>query len=469
MKIAILHYHFDRGGVTSVVRSTLKSLKTQSEVEFVLLSGRPVEDMDAPSAVIPELDYDQNIDTGTLYEKVLTSARQLLHSELPDVWHIHNPTLGKNGAMVGLVAELARNGHPLLLHQHDFAEDFRPANFELREKNRNGRDPVFPYASHIRFATINRRDSQILQKAGMPASYALVLPNPVDCPEEIGGHDGSDNSLLLYPVRGLPRKNFGELLYLATLLKDRYEFATTLPPTNKKNIAHFKHWENLSKELNLPVRLAVARDKKEKLDTWVEQSTGIISTSVAEGFGLCFLESWMKNRPICGRDLPEVTSEFKENGILLDNLYRELNVSTDLFSLDDVKKKLKSSILHSYQRFGRKMKEIQIDDWLATLGANGFLDFSFLHTEQQTEMLRQLTRSKQIDVSIDLKLDSARKNLKINQSVIRKKYSMSAYARRLLSIYQEISGSSASKINAADPDVVLRSFLDVRRFRPLFQ
>jgi len=467
MKIAIVHYHFDRGGVTSVVRSILRGLRDNSDVEFGLLSGRPMEDMEAPGKVIPGLDYNAKTNSKDLYKEVLASARKLFSNKLPDVWHIHNPTLGKNGTMIGLVAELARNGHPLLLHQHDFAEDFRPTNYQLRESHRSKRDPVFPYSSHVRFATINGRDCRILQKAGMPASYALSLPNPIES-QPVDAEDGENHSLLLYPVRGLPRKNFGEILLLAGLLRDKYEFATTLPPTNKKNVALFERWEKLSQKLKLPVRLAVARDKKEKLETWIRRSGGIITTSVAEGFGLSFLEAWMQNRPVCGRDLPEITQEFRLQGLQLDHLYSSLDIPIEVFPLDRVRRNLKDGILKTYHLYRNKIKESYIDEWVHSLGTNGHLDFAYLSAEEQESVIRKLVSGSTTGLSVQMNLETARKHLKKNRSIIEQKYSIAAYTRRLVSIYHEISGASAAKLNTANEEIVLTGFLDVKRYRPQY-
>ncbi|MEM9018298.1 MAG: hypothetical protein AAGC68_14890, partial [Verrucomicrobiota bacterium] len=57
MRIAILHYHFDRGGVTRVVSSTLEAFRNRNDYQFAILSGRPVQGLEAPSKLIPGLNY----------------------------------------------------------------------------------------------------------------------------------------------------------------------------------------------------------------------------------------------------------------------------------------------------------------------------------------------------------------------------------------------------------------------------
>ena len=50
----------------------------------------------------------------------------------------------------------------------------------------------------------------------------------------------------------------------------------------------------------------------------------IITTSYLEGFGLFFIESWFHKRSIIGRDLPQITSDFKSSGIKLEHMYSSL-------------------------------------------------------------------------------------------------------------------------------------------------
>ncbi len=61
----------------------------------------------------------------------------------------------------------------------------------------------------------------------------------------------------------------------------------------------------------------------------------LVTTSVAEGFGLAFLEPWLANRPLFGRKLPEVTEGNKKAGVNLASLYTRLDVCWRGFSASD--------------------------------------------------------------------------------------------------------------------------------------
>ena len=147
MKLAILHYHLNRGGVTQVIANHLRSLATLPERErdaykvAVVFGGR-CEDWpqnllaelplrQAISCVVPELDYDDHhpVEPERLAQRLEETLRGNGFSSDETVIHAHNHSLGKNSALPEALAGLAVKGYGLLLHIHDFAEDFRPENY----------------------------------------------------------------------------------------------------------------------------------------------------------------------------------------------------------------------------------------------------------------------------------------------------------------------------------------------------
>ncbi len=58
----------------------------------------------------------------------------------------------------------------------------------------------------------------------------------------------------------------------------------------------------------------------------IAKADALITTSVAEGFGLAFLEPWLASKPLVGRNLPEITADFAEHGLDLSALYNCLPV-----------------------------------------------------------------------------------------------------------------------------------------------
>ncbi|MFP4493812.1 MAG: hypothetical protein ACLFRP_08005 [Puniceicoccaceae bacterium] len=473
MNVAILHYHFDRGGVTRVVDSTLAAFAGSAGFRFGLVSGRPVTGMPAPSALVPALDYTgpggPASSPDDLHAEVTAAGRSLFEGREPDLWHIHNPALGKNAAMTGLVSRLARDGRALLLHAHDFAEDFRPANHRLREEFRHPGDPVFPFAPRVGHATINRRDRRILVRAGLPEESAFALPNPVpgpDSPPAVRG--GSD--LILYPVRALARKNIGELLLLAHCHRKELRFESTLPPTNPAYRERFARWKRLAGDLGLPVALGTAETGDDR--PFADRMAGcrsVVTTSIAEGFGLAFLEPWLYGRAVAGRDLPEITGEFREAGLVLDGLYDGFPIPSDLLPPGEAARSWRTAIESAYGSFGLEPPRgavRRIEEEMRTAPAT---DFALLGEDLQETVLRTLARARRpVEAPVDLTAAPPDSVVAANRAVLRRDFGAEGYAARLRSAYEALASAPAGTLSHLDPARVREGFLDPDRFRPHF-
>jgi hypothetical protein len=135
----------------------------------------------------------------------------------PDVWHIHNHSLGKNPALTQEVSNLAMAGQKILLQIHDFAEDGRPDNYRNLGKLKNR---LYPIAPHIHYAALNKRDDRFLLAAGIPKSNLHLLPNSVSPLPPTQSLKPKAQSLFVYPCRAIRRKNLGELLLWSTLMPE---------------------------------------------------------------------------------------------------------------------------------------------------------------------------------------------------------------------------------------------------------
>ena len=471
MKIAILHYHFDRGGVTRVVSSTLEAFRNRTDYEFGLLSGRPVTELDTPSRLIPGLNYSSSAENNPapdeLYRQVTEAARDLFDGEEPDVWHIHNPALGKNTSFTGLVNRLAADGQALLLHEHDFAEDFRPANFRLRESSRDDKDSPFPYSPRVRFAVLNQRDADILQKVGLPSSCLAQLPNPVP-PAETVAPLNPDSDLILYPVRALARKNLGEFLLLAHALGGDFRWETTLPPTNPAYQKRFQQWCDLVEDLGLPARLGVAASEDRPFAERLAESRAVVTTSVAEGFGLSFLEPWTYGRPVFGRDLPEITREFRDQGIPLDSLYSRFLIPAEATDPEEVARRWEAGIRSAYESFATKAPEENLSQTARQIAESPLIDFSLLGEDLQAQCLRTVV-AKKIPIEAPTAIPSLDADgIDSRREPILQTFSPEAYAAKLETLYHSLVDAPAEKLSSLSPEEILREFLHPNRFHPHF-
>lgn len=362
MQLAILHHHLNRGGVTTVIANHLRSLATLPDGEkpervVVFFDGQRdgwPDDLPPEMSIAlvdePALGYDEaGADADPIKLADILCARFTAAGVLPGdtLLHVHNHSLGKNASLPGALAHLAGDGWRMLLQIHDFAEDNRPENYQHLREATGISDPdelgeiLYPQAPGIHYATLTERDAEILRAAGIPDERLHTLPNPV---HEFGSMLSPEvaktkvypllglpptGRLIVYPVRGIRRKNLGEMLLLAALAPEGTYFAVTLAPKNPIERASFDRWKYLAEELDLPCLFDTGGAYSCDFNETLAAADAILTTSVAEGFGMVFLEAWLVGKPLVGRDLPEITREFKAAGIIFDGLIDSITCPPD--------------------------------------------------------------------------------------------------------------------------------------------
>ena len=174
-RIAIVHYHLRRGGVTRVIEAA-RDVMTARGDEVVIISGEPplADARQSGVRVVPALNYRK---TGSpvvaegLAEQLKKEASEHFGG-LPDVWHFHNPTLAKNVLLPSVIRELASQGERVVLQLHDFSEDGRPGNYTSQrsffDSETSFEETLYPVAKQIHYASINQRDHDFLKAAASP-------------------------------------------------------------------------------------------------------------------------------------------------------------------------------------------------------------------------------------------------------------------------------------------------------------
>lgn len=468
MKVAIVHYHLEPGGVTKVIENTLLAWeKSALPIQAVALSGRPYQGKVIPQTQVVEgLDYatpKESIAPDILAQRLKDAAKESLGSS-PDLWHIHNHSLGKNPALTAAVRLLAEQGEYLLLHPHDFAEDGRPQNFlSLSEVYGHS----YPTSERIRYAVLNHRDKSFLQKLTENSeSEVHLLANAIPF-EEAPRPSAPTNSTLpenlyLYPVRAVRRKNLGELALLSAAYPEKH-FANSLGPTNPAFLDEFESWKSFCLELGLAVTYGLGESVSCSFPEMIEHSEAIVSTSVAEGFGLGFLEPWTFDKGLCGRNIPEITKDFSELGIELGHLYER--VETDLALLADptsLSMVLEGTLKGFYHDYGREMPENATRLAYHSMVRHERVDFGRLHEPMQKEILRNMVSSPSdlADLRDQLNLvPPAQELVAKNKDSVNKNFGLEAYGQRLWKMYCDTLSGQNEKITFADGEQLLECFL----------
>jgi hypothetical protein len=476
MKVAIIHYHLEPGGVTRVIENTLEAFASSDyAIETVVLTGRKYTgDRIQEYRVVEGLDYatsNQAVDPRLLLERIKDAARSSLGSP-PDLWHFHNHSLGKNPSLTKATAKLAQDGERILLHPHDFAEDGRPSNFKALEKVYQN---AYPAGSKISYAALNNRDRLFLEKLLCETNSKVhLLANPIQENEPSIIRQGIKTSipanLILYPVRAVRRKNLGELALLSAAHPDKF-FANSLGPTNPAFLPQFERWKTFASHHSLPLTYGIGNQVDCSFPELVASAEAIISTSVAEGFGLGFLEPWVFGKSLCGRNLPEITGDFAQQGVLLDNLYNRIELNLDL--IEDSKTlhtRIEDCLINFFHDYGEELPEGAVQEGFDSIVRDNLVDFGRLDEKLQEELISAVLSSPQVKESIRKQSSIeclANIIVEENAKAVQNNFSMHAYGKKLFEIYQSLLSAPEEKSRFANGRKLLKKFLSPARINLL--
>lgn len=296
----MLHYHLRPGGVTTVIRNAQRALAGRHSVR-----------------VLAGFGYDT--DPATFPRRAREYLRQLPRT---GILHTHNVGLGKNPALTLAVRQLALTGRVQIINQvHDFPEDNRPAQLRALRQHADWQAMCYYDSPNVIWATLTAHDAGKLAARGIPADKIFVLPNPVDdeffarrCRDDID----LPRPFLLSPMKVMPRKNNAEAVDLIAQLPG-YHLVISLDADND----YAAKLKRRIRRQRLPVIIGAGLDDPLPLFC---AAHAILTTSKQEGFGYAFLEGWLAGKLVVGRDIPEVTADFKAAGMKLDHLYRQPDV-----------------------------------------------------------------------------------------------------------------------------------------------
>lgn len=349
-RIVIIHYHLNPGGVTRIIESQIKSLKEyQTSLHIIVLTGNCenpdyIRSLGAEIIINEKLNYlvEDNSDIDAEYNSILAFLSK--HLQKDDIVHFHNLNLGKNPLLTLAISEFAIKGFNILNHAHDFAED-RKGNWRFLKDiienkfEKNLKKILYPNLPNFFHATLNSFDKRRLIDYGIAEAKVFLLPNPVSFKSKIKNEDSaelkkkicrqlsidSSKKLVTYPVRVIRRKNIGEYILLAALLSLEANWLVTQPPMNPVELKSYNQWKDFCKKekISMVFEAGVKTDFEELL----QASDLCFTTSIKEGFGMVYLEPWLLDTPVIGRDLPQITEDLKNSGIEFPLLYSAINVS----------------------------------------------------------------------------------------------------------------------------------------------
>ena len=444
---------------------------THQGIEHLILSSGP-EPEGLPHVLVPELDYlSQAPGDSNRLSQILLDHASAHFGSTPDLWHIHNPTLGKNILFPQLVQDLAESQTPLILQTHDFAEDNRSSNYPLLAG-----EHIYPLAPQIHYAFLNSRDQSRLEKAGIPVEQTHLLPNAVvaqTCQPDTPA--ATEQKTVFYPVRGIRRKNIGEVLLLSALAPPNTRFALPLAPENPHWQSVYRRWQDFASKHKLPVLFDVTGKTSPVEGTandylsWLRHSTHLVTTSIAEGFGLAFLEPILHQKPLIGRDLPEITNDFRENKISPGRLYHSIPIPLYQLDQEALRKHLRERLLDTYSQYKTPFQESHFEATWRHLTENDIVDFGSLPESFQEQIIADALSGEANylhPIRMWLQFVLSQKNPTSAPSQL-KPYSMRVSQGNLTELYQKALASPTSSPSWLSKNKVLAQYLSPEHFHLL--
>lgn len=479
MRIAIIHYHLRRGGVTRVIENTLAAL-AEKETQIAVLAEECsglADKWRRHCIAVPALRYQtgrRRIPPRQL-EKTLRAQALRKLGGAPDLWHVHNHHLGKNTSLTAAIASFARAGEKLLLHVHDFPEDGRAENYQLLRDDLGEEDALrsclYPAGTHIFYGTLNQRDYRILSAAGLPKRQLRLLPNPVApveaIPSKVPLPGLPFESLILYPTRAIRRKNLGELLLWAALAPSGQGMGCTLAPDNPVAKPRYNRWVARARQWSLPVEFELSARRNVSFQELAAAADQWITTSIAEGFGLAFLEPWTFGQSIVGRNLPAITGDFAAAGMDFSHLYDHLKVPLAWLDTNALREELTAAMRQVYERYSLTIEPSAAERAFASMTDGEFIDFGRLSEIQQERVIEKARQSPLSAQEIHPnRLASALSPALIhrNRKVARRQFSLETYGEKLIACYQDLAGTTPSRIDWMDSRKILEQFLNPIHF-----
>jgi hypothetical protein len=419
--LIIIHYHLLPGGVCSSIKQSLVALaqsgwfsdrslrvlvgRTDAVEEFILFLEQ--HSVQVEIEVDPRLDYTDRVWSDHARETCLYWA--------------HNPTLGKNPLLTaGLLAagqKAASSGasHRFLYHIHDFAECGRLQNLLYLRRcwGSGGLEDLFPTSNNCCYAVLSSADLHRLARAGVPEERIFHLPNAIPAVKaeqktarkdmakglqvyasEYGYRFEPDRPWWTLPIRLIRRKNVLEALLIAATADDSPQLLVTLDANSDPERPYAEAVKDLFRVKKHAAVVGFGHQlvgTAFSFDDLLLASDTVVTTSVLEGFGFAFLEGANRGRPLLGRNLEEVTTDFVEAGFPASSLYGEMFVPVNSETRAQMAARGREFAQEQGSLLG--VSQVSIDGFIAALGtlfADDAVDFGFLDLKQQLEVTSRL-------------------------------------------------------------------------------
>ncbi|MEA3504548.1 MAG: hypothetical protein U9R32_05055, partial [Bacteroidota bacterium] len=348
IQLDIVHYHLNPGGVTKIIESQIKSLRKQN-IAY---------DITVFTSYCPNITFYKELNVKVIQDKIFAYAdfyekdSNIINSNFLKVKkaaekyfsknriiHFHNINLAKNPYWTIELYKLINKGFNIINHAHDFAED-REENIAFMKRvvenhfKYNLLEVMYQNSQNYHHIVLTQKEANRLTDYGVNKKHIHLIPNPTDTePIKLKKdkkticdtlHLDKEKILVTYPVRVIRRKNIGELILISVLFSNKVNFVVSQPPANPIEKEFYNQWIIFCTDNNISITFEAGN--RVDFETLICSSDFCITTSKKEGFGMIFIEPWIMNTPVVGRNLKNVTDDFLNNGMTFPGLYEKIDI-----------------------------------------------------------------------------------------------------------------------------------------------
>ncbi|MCL2792220.1 MAG: hypothetical protein FWD87_03940 [Spirochaetaceae bacterium] len=456
VKIALFHYHFLPGGITTVavnaVNAIIKYASLNSFIveEIVFISGRE-ENLESiiqekiikeKTDTVIKYDVDNTVDYSSdndkYNEQEIEEKILLLFKKYEGfIWWTHNYHLGKNPVFTRVITEYLQknNNQNAILQIHDFPECARPDNYRILVETEY---TIYPLINNVRYVTINARDERYLKEAGMPDNMSWLLYDPVSglskelsqdsknksaitkrvitqtdtseylqkkkvCKEKLVEQFkkffpalNPENPFALYPVRTIRRKNILEAALLAKITNRGFNLIVTLPGVSTQELKYSDTVKECFEKGYIPGIWGCGSKiygEPVPFENIVSASDFVISSSIMEGFGYHMIDSLLWSKPVITKYL-DIQEGFSDVFKNTASFFYDF-VTVPVKQND--REKIKQLYFDSIRRYTKIMEKNCIDLALHQIDSilnRDLVDFSYLPVYLQIEILTKVSHDK---------------------------------------------------------------------------
>jgi len=175
----------------------------------------------------------------------------------------------------------------------------------------------------------------------------------------------------------------------------------------------------------------------------------------------------MFGRPLLGRNLPQITTDFVDVGLDLGHLYDSLNIPVDWIDLDRLQTELTATLRQTYQQYSLDLPETSISETIENLTRGDVIDFGRLGERFQEEIILRIIGDPVCAEALSpqrLAQSLSDEVVDGNGAVARERFSLNEYGLRLMDCYSRLVAAETSSLKWADSTLVLEQFLNPESF-----